>query len=339
MEGTKSIRVADTEFEWNLEKGQFLFEGGDVVLFWIGTAMKDFFDTIEEISGEESSNLVFETTGYRQGLVIGEYFEEMKHVDANEAAGMLANIYAAAGWGKVSVHDFCFDDKTTTIRLRDSWESKINLAQGKKRGTNFIAAHFAGVFSGLFGTNIWYKVVQDQVEDHEYSIVEYFPSDVTVSQNIHELARKKEAEQIGHLEKLVAEKTKELKELIEKLSSPTIPVLEGIVVVPLIGAYDEERSEKLLVNTLNNLPAHKANYLVLDLTGLDQDLGPHTVSMIEKMALAASLIGTTTILVGISAELGVQITQSAINLARFDCFQTLQHGIHYALGQIGREII
>lgn len=167
MEETKSIRIADTEFEWNLEKGQFLFEGGDVVLFWIGTAMKNFFDTIEEISGEEASNLVFETTGYRQGLVIGEYFEEMKHVDANEAAGTLANIYAAAGWGKVSVHDFCFDDKTTTIRLRDSWESKINLAQGKKRGTNFIAAHFAGVFSGLFGTNIWYKVVQDQVEDHE----------------------------------------------------------------------------------------------------------------------------------------------------------------------------
>ena len=116
-------------------------------------------------------------------------------------------------------------------------------------------------------------------------------------------------------------------------------MLEGIVVVPLIGAYDEDRADKLVVNTLNNLPAYKAKYLVLDLTGLDQNLGPHTVSMIEKMAMAAQLIGTTTILVGISAELGVQIVQSAINLAKFDCFQTLQHGIHFALGQIGREII
>lgn len=339
MEQTKSIRIADINLKWDLDKGQFQFEDGDVVLFWIGTAMRDFFDTIEEISGEEASRLVFETTGYRQGIVLSGFFEKLKHLKSDEAAGLMTNIYAVAGWGRVYVDKFCFDDKTATIHLTDSWETKINVAQGKKQGTNFIAAHFAGVFTGLFGTNVWYRLVQDQVEGHEFSIVEYFPSDVTVSQNIHELARKNEAQQIEQLEKLVDEKTKELKELIEKLSSPIIPVLEGIVVVPLIGAYDEERSDKLLVNTLNNLPAYKAHYLVLDLTGLDRDLGPHTVSMIEKMASAASLVGTTTILVGISAELGVQITQTAINLSRFDCFQTLQHGIHYALGQSGREII
>jgi rsbT co-antagonist protein RsbR len=339
MEEKKSIHIGDIEINWDLAKGQLQFDGGDVVLFWISTAMKNFFDTIEEISGVEASNLVFETTGFRQGIVIGEYFEEMKYVQAEEAAGMITNMYGAAGWGKVSVRDFCFEDKSAKMELRDSWEAKINIAQGKKRGTNFIPAHFAGVFSGLFGTNIWYRVVQDQVEGHEFSIVEYYPSEVTVSHNIRELAKKEEAQQIEQLEKLVNDKTRELTDLIEKLSSPIIPVLEGIVVVPLIGAYDEERADKLVVNTLNNLPSYKARYLVLDLTGLDQHLGTHTVSMIEKMATAAALIGTTTILVGISAELGLQITQSAINLRRFDCFQTLQHGIHFALGQIGREII
>lgn len=339
MEETKSVQIGDIDIQWDLDKGQLQFDGGDVVLFWIGTAMKDFFDTIEEISGEEASHVVFEATGFRQGIVIGEYFEEMKHVKAEEAAEMIANMYAAAGWGKVTVRDFCFEDKSAKMELRDSWETKINIAQGKRKGTTFIPAHFAGVFSGLFGANIWYRVVQDQVEGREYSIVEYYPSEVTVSQNIRELAKKEEEQQIQQLEKLADEKTSELKELIEKLSSPIIPVLEGIVVVPLVGAYDEDRGDKLVVNTLNNLPAYKANYLVLDLTGLDQNLGAHTVSMIEKIATAASLIGTTTILVGISAELGIQITQSAINLSRFDCFQTLQHGIHFALGQSGREII
>lgn len=335
----KSIQIEGNEFKWDVEKGQFYFEGGDVVLFWIETAMRDFFDTLEEISGEEASNLVFETTGFRQGLVIGDFFEKIKQAEFNEAAAMLTNMYATAGWGKVTVQHFSGDEKKVSIHLQDSWESKINMAQGKKHGTNFIAAHFAGVFSGLFGTAIWYEVVQDQVEGHDYSIVEYFPSDVSVSENIHLLARKEEAEQIDELEKLVEEKTKELKKLVEQLSSPIIPVLEGIVVVPLIGAYDEERANQLLVNTLSNLPAYKANYLVLDMTGLDEDLGPHTVSLIEKVGSAASLIGTTTILVGISAELGIQITQSAINLNKFECFQTLQHGIHYALGQNGREII
>lgn len=177
------------------------------------------------------------------------------------------------------------------------------------------------------------------MEGHEYSIIEYFPADITISENIHQLARKKESEQIKKLEGLVEGKTAELKELVNKLSSPIIPVLEGIVVVPLIGKYEEDRADQLIVNTLNQLPSYKASYLVLDLTGMDQVIGPHAVSLIEKIGSAARLIGTKTILVGISSSLGIEITQSNINLSKFDCFQTLQHGIHYAIGQMGRKII
>jgi rsbT co-antagonist protein RsbR len=338
--GTNSnINIGGLEFEWDLEKGRFLFEEEDAVLFWISTAMKTFFDTIEEISGEEASNLVFETTGFRQGLVVGQYFEKIKDVSIPEAAELITDTYASAGWGRTIIKDLNFETKTLTAYIKDSWEHKINLAQGKTKGGNYLPAHYAGIFTGLFGSNIWYKVVQYQLEENEYSIIEYFPSDVTISNNIHQLSRKKESEQILHLEALVEEKTIELKELVKKLSSPIIPVLDGIVVVPLLGKYDEERSEDLVVKTLNNLPAYKANYLVLDLSGLDKDISVHTASLIEKIGSAASLIGTETILVGISAELSIIISQSHINFSKFDCFQTLQHGIYFALGQHGRKII
>ncbi len=331
--------IKGIDFGWDLESGRFIFEGDDAVLFWISSAMKTFFDTIEEISGEEASNLVFESTGFRQGLVVGQYFEKMKEVTVAEAAEMITNTYASAGWGLTIIKDLDFETKTFTAFMKDSWEHKVNVAQGKKKGGSFLPAHYAGVFSGLFGTNIWYEIKQHQLEGHEYSIIDYFPADVTIADNIHQLARKKESEQIRKLESLVEEKTSELKDLIHQLSSPIIPVLEGIVVVPLIGKYDEERADQLIVNTLNKLPSYKANYLVLDLTGLDQEIGPHAVSLIEKIGSAARLIGTKTILVGISSTLGIEITQSNINLAKFDCFQTLQHGIHYAIGQMGRKII
>lgn len=338
METTQKFTVAGIEFGWDLPTGKFLFEGDDAVLFWISSAMKTFFDTIEEISGEEASNLVFETTGFRQGLVVGQYFEKMKEVTVGEAAEMITSTYATAGWGLTTIKNLNFETKTLTAHMKDSWEHKINVAQGKTIGGNFLAAHYAGVFTGLFGTNIWYRVIQHQLEGHEYSVIEYFPSDITISSNIHQLARKKESRQIQELETIVEEKTKELKELVHRLSSPIIPVLEGIVVVPLIGKYDEDRSEQLIVRTLNNLPAYQANYLVLDLTGIDDDICDLTGSLIERIGKAASLIGTETILVGISAELGISITQSAINLSSFSCFQTLQHGIHFALSQMGRSI-
>ncbi|WP_079508535.1 STAS domain-containing protein [Mesobacillus jeotgali] len=331
--------IKGISFGWETENGKFTYEGEDAVLFWISSAMKTFFDTIEEISGEEASNLVFESTGFRQGLVVGQYFEKMKEVSVQEAAEMITNTYATAGWGLTIINDLDFETKTFTAFMKDSWEHKVNVAQGKEKGGNFLPAHYAGVFSGLFNTNIWYKITQHQLEGHEYSIIEYFPSDVTIADNIHQLARKKESEQIKKLESLVEEKTSELKALVHQLSSPIIPVLEGIVVVPLIGKYDEERADQLIINTLNRLPSYKASYLVLDLTGLDREIGPHAVSLIEKIGSAARLIGTKTILVGISSTLGIEITQSNINLAKFDCFQTLQHGIHYAIGQMGRKII
>lgn len=339
MENDPKININGLQFEWDVKKGIFQFEGQDAVLFWISTAMTSFFDTIEEISGVDASSLVFETTGFRQGLVVGEYFEKMKDLTVEEAAKSITSTYASAGWGQIEINELNDETKTLTAYLKDTWEYKINVAQGKQRETNFLPAHFAGIFSGLFGTSIWYEIVEQQIKGNEYSTIKYFPSDVTISQNIHQLARKKESEQIQQLEELVEEKTRELKDLVKKLSSPIIPVLEGIVVVPLIGKYEVDRAEELIMNTLNNLPSHKANYLILDLTGLDQDISEYTASLIEKIGSASALIGTKTILVGITPELSMIISKSHIDFSQFDCFQSLQHGIHFALGQMGRKIL
>lgn len=339
MQTQTNIKVEGINFEWNMENGQFLYEGEDAVLFWISSAMKMFFDTIEEVSGEEAATLVLETTGFRQGLLVGEYFENLKHVGAEEAAKLIGHTYASAGWGQISTDMLNTETKTATILLKDSWEHKINVAQEKREGGKFLPAHFAGIFTGLFKTNIWYNVIEYQLNGHEYTKVEYFPSNITVNNNIHELARKRENEHIRQLEALVEDKTRELQELVKALSSPMIPVLEGVVVVPLLGKYDGERAEDLVFKTLSNLPSHKANYLILDLTALDEDIDTHTTSLIDKIGAAASLIGTNTILVGISAELGVHIARTEIDFSRFECFKTLQHGIHYALAQAGRRII
>ncbi|CEG29702.1 STAS domain-containing protein [Bacillus sp. B-jedd] len=334
----KEINVEGLDFAWNPEEGQFIFEGEDAVLFWITSAMRTFFDTIEEVSGAEAGALVLETTGFRQGLVVSQYFVNNR-VSVEEASRLIPNTYASAGWGKAEIKELNLDKKTLLIEITDSWEFKINKEQGKSESGKYLPAHYAGIFTGLLGTNIWYRVVKDQLNGDKCTVVEYFPSEVTVTHNIHQLARRKESEQIRELELLVEEKTRDLQELVKELSSPIIPVLEGIVVVPLIGKYDEIRSENLLVKTLNNLPKYKANYLILDLTGLDSDIEDYGFDFIQKLGAAATLVGIETILVGITAELGSIVAQSHINLSKFQCFQSLQFGIYYALSQSGKKII
>ncbi|TWT16116.1 STAS domain-containing protein [Planomicrobium sp. CPCC 101079] len=339
METKPSITVGGLQFNWDIAEGKFQFEGQDSVLFWTSTAMKMFFDSVEEISGEEAAGVVLETTGFRQGVVVGDYFADKKDVDVATAAGLITNTYASAGWGLAEIRDLNTEEGTLEVHLSNSWEHKINVAQGKKVGGNFLPAHYAGIFTKLLGRNIWYKVVHHQIEGFDETMIRYFPSEENIERNIHRLARSKEAEQIRQLENLVEEKTAELSDLIKEISSPIIPVLEDIVVVPLLGTYDESRAEELLVKTLQNLPTHKAKYLVLDLTGLNNRFTEHAASLIDKLGATASLIGTSTILVGISPQMSMVIAESGINLSKFNCFQTLQHGIHYALAQNGRSIV
>ncbi|MDZ5712864.1 STAS domain-containing protein [Jeotgalibacillus haloalkalitolerans] len=339
MKNNPSITIDGLQFDWNLSKGEFLFEQEDAVLFWITSAMKEFFDTIEEISGEEASTLVFETAGFRQGTVVGKYFEDLKHLKVEEAAEMITATYASAGWGYAHIEDLDTASKTVRVRLKGSWEYKINKAQGKKRRGNFLPAHYAGIFSVFFGQNVWFEIKEDQIAGAETTVIDYFPSTITITENIHALLRKKESQQIMQLEAMVEDKTRDLKELIKQISSPVIPVLDGVVVVPLLGKYDQERAEELVYNTLNKLPSYKANYLVLDLTALDDEVDQLTISLLEKISGAAALIGTETVLVGLSAKLSITIAESGIDISRFHCFQTLQHGIYYALSQQGKQII
>lgn len=338
MEMNKDIVVGGVELKWDLNTGEVLFEGGDVVFFWV-SAMKTFFESIKEISGEEATNLVLETTGFRQGIIVGEGFKKMKEINTSNVVEWLSNTYVPAGWGYVKIEKMDEETNHFTLYIKDDWEYKLNkLGTQDKRGI-FVPSHYAGVFTGLFGRDFWYKIVEFQNETNPYTVVEYFPSDVNIKQNIRELARKQEAQQIKQLETLVAEKTKILQDLIKELSSPLIPVLEGIVVVPLIGRYDEDRAEDLIVSTLTNLPKYKARYVLLDLTGLNNEISPYTAELIDRLGSAARLLGVEVILVGISAELAIVITQTLINLKKFECLQTLQHGIYYALGKSGKRIV
>ncbi len=334
----KEIKIGAVELKWDLETGEVLFDGGDVAFFWT-SAMETFFDTIREIAGTEATQLVLETTGFRQGIVVGEGFRDLKNIDASNVVDWISNTYAPAGWGKVEIVEMDMENGKFTLHIQDDWEFKMNQLNHKGLEGIFVPSHYAGVLTGLFGQNFWYRTIRYQNDEQPYSIVEYYLSEVTVQQNIRELSKRQEANQIRQLEQMVDEKTKMLQKLVRELSSPVIPVLEGIIVVPMIGSYDEDdRAEDLINNTLSELPRRQAEFLLLDLTGLNRNISEHTAQLIDKLAAAARLLGTETILVGVSPELALIIARTMQDLSKFETLQTLQHGIYYALGRSGRTL-
>lgn len=330
------IDVSGSLFDWNLEEGTFNFENDEVVLFWVNTAFKTLLDAIEEISGEKSAKLVLETAGYRTGNIVSKFYLE-SNKDKETILNHLPAIYLTAGWGKTDIVSFCLEEKKAVVRVKNGWEYKINVAQQKETEGTFLPGHWAGVLSGLFETNVWYKVVKSQVQGDEYSEYEFFESEITPSLNVNAMIQEQSQTAQKELEQKISEQTRVLSEIIKEISSPIIPVIDSILVIPLVGKYEELRAEELLNRTLLNLPKYKAEYLILDLTAL-KGVDQYTLDFLQKFVKAASLLGTNCIFVGISSELSLQIIESGNTETQIPCFSILQQGISYALDRLGLEI-
>ncbi|MEW8988165.1 MAG: STAS domain-containing protein, partial [Bacillus sp. (in: firmicutes)] len=321
------IKVNKNEFVWNTKEGELTFDGAPALLFW-DSAIELFLNTIEEISGSDVSNTVYEVTGFRMGQLVSSYYEG--RTDVVQLLSEYSDIYKSAGWGVAEIYEYSFEEKRAVVRIRNSWEHRIFKMAGKNKAGLLLPSHWAGIFSGLFRQDMWYKMGKSQHEGHEYDEVEIFPSSVTISQNIHELARKKEQESIMELEKKVEERTEELNSLVQELSSPVIPVLNGILVIPLIGKYNEERLSKMVEKALVEITRLKAKYLLIDLTGI-KHVDPYTIHGIQKLIQSVRLIGGQCFIVGVSSELSIQILSSNVNLEGIQSFSSLQQGVEYAI--------
>ena len=329
------IKVNKNEFVWNSQEGELTFDGAPALLFW-DSAIELFLNTIEEISGSDVSKTVYEVTGFRMGKLVSSYYEG--RTDVVQLLSEYSGIYKSAGWGLAEIQEYSYEDKRAVVRIRNSWEHRIFKMAGENKAGVLLPSHWAGIFSGLFKQDMWYKMVKSQQEGHEYDEVEIFPSSVTISQNIHELARKKEQESIMELEQKVEARTKELNSLVQELSSPVIPVLNGILVIPLIGQYNEERISSMMEKALVELTKLKAKYLLIDLTGI-KHVDPYTIHGIQKLIQSVRLIGGQCFIVGVSAELSIQILSSSVNLEHIQSFSSLQQGVEYAIQQNGYELV
>ncbi|MEM1503483.1 STAS domain-containing protein [Domibacillus sp. 8LH] len=337
MQEKQQFEINGTSLQWDRAEGLFQFEGADVVLFWTKTALKTFIDTIEEVTGAESARVVMETAGYRTGKIVSRFYKEKWSVE--KTLELLPNMYASAGWGATEFKRLCLAERRAVLSIRNDWESKVVQAQGKEGAGTFLGGHWAGVLSGLIGETIWYKVTEYEAdEEKSYKEIELFPSSKTPSENVREHIQTREQQTIIQLEAMVENRTIELRKLIRELSSPIIPVLDGILVTPVMGRFDQERSDDFTEKALKAIVEHKANMLILDVTGI-KAMNNLILSTLEKVTQSVQLIGAVPIVAGISPELGMEMASKGIYLNDLKCFATLKHAIHYAIALEGMQIV
>lgn len=334
----QEVTIGGARFNWDQSAGLLQFEGADVVLFWTKTTLKTFISTIEEVTGKESASVVMEAAGYRIGKTVSGFYKE-RGTNTEEILAQLPEIYAAAGWGTTKIIKSCLKEKRIVLSVHNDWESKVAFAQGKKEPGQFLGGHWAGVLSGLLDETIWYKIKEFSLaEADSYKVIELYPAPITPSENVRDYIQTLEQQKIMQLEAMVEDRTIELKNIIRELASPVVPVLEGILVTPLMGRFDQERSDEFIEKALYAIVDYKAHMLILDVTGI-YEMNSLLLSMIEKIIQSVRLIGAVPILAGISPELSMEMTEKGLYLKDVKCFSTLKHAVHYAIALDGMHLV
>ncbi len=125
--------------------------------------------------------------------------------------------------------------------------------------------------------------------------------------------------------------------IVQELSSPIIPIYQGILVLPLVGAIDSRRAAQIMEHLLESITTHQANIVMLDVTGVPV-IDTSVASYLFQTAQAVRLLGSQVILVGIRPEIAQTMVQLGIDLTKMIARADLQSGLEYALDQRGLAI-
>ncbi|XXX76820.1 substrate-binding domain-containing protein [Sorangium sp. So ce134] len=111
-----------------------------------------------------------------------------------------------------------------------------------------------------------------------------------------------------------------LSETVRELGCPIIPLLPGVLLVPLVGMIDGGRAQQVLEKVAEGVSRHEALYVLLDLTGVpfvDAQVA-HSLGMTSR---AAALLGARVYLVGVRPDIARSLVD--VDLGALATFSSL----------------
>ncbi|WP_437720997.1 PAS domain-containing protein [Sorangium sp. So ce861] len=133
-------------------------------------------------------------------------------------------------------------------------------------------------------------------------------------------------ELLGEFERTLAR----LRDSMQAMSTPLIPITDRIVVMPLVGQMDTERISQVMSVALDGVQSSQAQMVILDVTGL-KEIDTRVASALVDTARALQLLGARTILTGIRPAVAQTLVGLGLDLAGLITKSTLQSAISFAL--------
>jgi rsbT co-antagonist protein RsbR len=132
-------------------------------------------------------------------------------------------------------------------------------------------------------------------------------------------------------EERLAELLREREQTIEEVSTPVVPVLEGVLVLPLIGSLDSERTSRATRAALQEVARQGARVCILDITGARM-VDSHAVANLTNLVQALKLVGAEACVTGVGAQVAQTLVGLGLDLQGLRTYRTLAQALAALLG-------
>ncbi len=122
------------------------------------------------------------------------------------------------------------------------------------------------------------------------------------------------------------------REALQDLATPLLPVADGVIVLPLIGALEPARVARVMETLLAGVVQHRARVAILDITGL-QAIDSAAAEGLVRAARAIRLLGAEAIVTGVRAAVAQTLVQLQADLGDVKVLGDLKAGVAHAIAR------
>ncbi|KIG19638.1 RsbR, positive regulator of sigma-B [Enhygromyxa salina] len=115
---------------------------------------------------------------------------------------------------------------------------------------------------------------------------------------------------------------------IEALSVPIIRILEGTIVLPIIGALTASRARILTERLLDEVARSQIHTPIIDVTGVG-DIDTATANHLIRMIEALRLLGAQPILTGVTPEVAQSLVSLGVDLVGYTTLRSVRQALRY----------
>ena len=112
---------------------------------------------------------------------------------------------------------------------------------------------------------------------------------------------------------------------------------EGIVVAPLIGTLDSQRTQRFMERLLSAIVDTNSPVAIVDITGVP-NVDTQTAQHLIETITAAKLLGAQVVLTGVSPVIAQTLVHLGIDLSDIDTRSSLSAGLRVALDILGFHV-